>query len=397
MMCDGGRAAGESDGGHAADESDVVTNWSARPSQQNDAFLRSSFLKLVEQSARLPPEQRLIMYDACDESEVREALGMLRKRLDARRNTKPKKPDEQRFVMTPFDPKGFNFSKIRNDKERIVKLQLGAGRYDVLTNKFPLFAGHMLLVAKALVPQQMSSTHLRAIVELQRASSFCAYFNSWCASASVNHFHCHIIDEFPPVTSFPLVNGPSVMGVRCLQPQGFPGFCYVLPKSKAFPYADAIVRAMQADNQPHNLLLTPRFIYIFPKASTRPARSLMLYPETVGGPELIGSFTVYARDVYDALTLEHLEELCRINTAPLPSSVLQPLPFGANGIDDMAVTDAATTGRASHVAIAPSSTLHALPQLPPTPLGMPSLHMEDWPQDRPIARALSSNMANSFV
>ena len=38
-----------------------------------------------------------------------------------------------------------------------------------------------------------------------------------------------------------LVAGPLVMGVRCLQPQGFPGFCYVFPKSKTFPQVDAAV------------------------------------------------------------------------------------------------------------------------------------------------------------
>ena len=36
----------------------------------------------------------------------------------------------------------------------------------------------------------------------------------------------------------------------------------------------------------------------------RPARSFELYPETGGGPELIGAFTVYERDDYDARTLE---------------------------------------------------------------------------------------------
>ena len=32
------------------------------------------------------------------------------------------------------------------------------GTADLLTNKFPLFANHMLLVAKSLVPQQMTAT-----------------------------------------------------------------------------------------------------------------------------------------------------------------------------------------------------------------------------------------------
>ena len=104
--------------------------------------------------------------------------------------------------------------------------------YEVLTNKFPLFAGHMLLVSRELVPQQMRAVHLKAISELLAGcTGFSAYFNSWCASASVNHFHCHLIDEVPPVAALPLVRGPLVRGVRCLQPEGFPGFCYVFAKA----------------------------------------------------------------------------------------------------------------------------------------------------------------------
>ena len=105
---------------------EVVHNWSLRPSSFNDVFLRESFNGLLAESATLPPDQRLIMYDACDEHEVRAPLGVFRKRLDARRNTKPKKPDAQKLVCTPFDPNGFNFSKIKNPRERILKAPLHA-------------------------------------------------------------------------------------------------------------------------------------------------------------------------------------------------------------------------------------------------------------------------------
>ena len=62
-------------------------------------------------------------------------------------------------------------------------------------------------------------------------------------------------------------------------------------------------------------------------------------------------------------------------------------------IDDMVVTEAATTERASRATISSSLTANSLPQLPP----QWDMHVEVWPQDRPIARALSSGMANSFV
>jgi hypothetical protein len=251
-----------------------------------------------------------------------------------------------------------------------VKLDLSAGRYDVLTNKFPLFPKHMLLVANALVPQQMTGTHLSAITEMLAATTgFCAYFNSWCASASVNHFHCHLIDEFPPVTTFPLVAGPLVAGARCLVPKGFPGTCLVFPIAMK-AVVETLVREMQADNQPHNLLLTPRFVYVFPKPLVRPARSFDLYPETVGGPELIGSFTVYQQRDYDAMSEEVAHELCRLNTAPPPARLLpaeaeRPAPETAG----LALERGLSSDRL-----------------------MPS-HVNTLPQDRPIARALKRNIA----
>ena len=180
----------------------------------------------------------------------------------------------------------------------------------------------------------MTAGHLSAITELVGSSSFCAYFNSWCASASVNHFHCHLIDEMPPVTAFPLVAGPVVNGIRCLQPEGFPGFCYIYEHSQ-IEQVGVLISAMQEDNQPHNLLFTPRHVYVFPKPLARPERSFELYPETVGGPELIGSFTVYRQEDYAALSEAAVNELCRINTAPLPSKLLQR--GGGVGFDDAAV------------------------------------------------------------
>jgi len=374
----------------SAPETEVMTSWSQRPSAANDFLLRSRFNGVLKESQGLPAEERLIMYDACDQNEVRAPLGtVFRKRLDARRNTKPKKSDDQKLVCTPFNHNGFHFGKIKNDRERLLKLALQPGRYDVLTNKFPLYPKHMLMVADALVPQQMNSAHLAAITELLSASNFCAYFNSWCASASINHFHCHLIDECPPVTQYALVNGPVVAGGRCLQPQGFPGFCYVFPTS-ALARVALCVEAMQADNQPHNMLFTSRHIYVFPKPLSRPERSFELYPETVGGPELIGSFTVYTNEVYDRLTGEHADELCRINTSPLPSRLLQPGRAGSV-IDDIAVLETSTTERAetSFLSIPQAMSVELLPRLPPV---SHTVHAESWPQDRPIARALAPNL-----
>ena len=374
-----------------AEGATVISDWAHRPAAANDLMLRRSFLGVLAESQNSPPEEKLVMYDACDEEEVTESLGAVRKRLDARRNTKPKKAADQLFVCTPFNPSGFHFGKISNERERLVKLQLGSEqRYDILTNKFPLFPKHMLLVADALVPQQMTGTHLSAITELLSATTgFCAYFNSWCASASVNHFHCHLIDEHPPVTKLPLVPGPVIGGARCLQPQGFSGFCYVFPLAR-LTHVEAAIVAMQADNQPHNLLITPRHIYVWPKPHVRPSRSFDLYPETVGGPELLGSFTVYTTDVYESLSREDCEELARINTAPLPTRLLAAAPASMHltAVDDEAVHSSAECERATSRTPISSSRTMELPQLP----SLAGLHQGRMPQDRPIALALASNI-----
>ena len=282
--------------------------------------LRRSFRDAVIESSSLPPAERLIMYDACDSQEVSQSLGGsagYRKRLDARRGNKPKKADNQRDVCTPFDHAAFNFSKISNQREILAELP----EYNILTNRFPLFPGHCLLTAKALVPQQLSATHLSAIVRLVSHSGFSAYFNSWCAttsshtpvaplatrqsgrppgeppgliaapprppppallrcaSASVNHFHCHLIDELPPVAQQRLVSGPRVLGEPTLRPADCSGSCYVFGASQLGLVGRA-VSAMQVENQPHNLLFTPLHIYVWPKPLQRPARSFDLYPET---------------------------------------------------------------------------------------------------------------------
>ena len=74
----------------------VITSWARRHPAANDAYLRSAFQRVLDESKMVPPEERLIMYDACDEAEVKAPLGAhFRRRLDARRNTKPKKSDDQ--------------------------------------------------------------------------------------------------------------------------------------------------------------------------------------------------------------------------------------------------------------------------------------------------------------
>ena len=143
------------------------------------------------------------------------------------------------------------------------------------------------------------------------------------------------------MATLPLVPGATVLGRLRLRPDGFPGECHVFSIDDELDAVADVVRAMQADNQPHNLVLASGHVYVFPKPLVRPARSFELYPETVGGPELAGSFTVYREDDYEALSWAAADELFRLNTAPLPSRLLHrgspPLAATAARTDDTAV------------------------------------------------------------
>ena len=67
-----------------------------------------------------------------------------------------------------------------------------------------------------------------------------------------------------------------------------------------------------------------------------------MYPETVGGPELLGSFTVYTQHDFDRLTASDATELTAINTATLPPGLLAPADlFTADAISYAPATPAA--------------------------------------------------------
>ena len=112
-------------------------------------------------------------------------------------------------------------------------------------------------------------------------------------------------------------------------PKGFRGSCYVFDAVSQLATVNVTVRAMQEDNQPHNLLFTPPskgrppLIYICPKPHIRPKRTRDVYPYEVGSPELIGIFTLFTQSDFDSLSPEHADELVRINTARLPDKRFQ--------------------------------------------------------------------------
>ena len=120
----------------------------------------------------------------------------------------------------------------------------------------------------------------------------------------------------------------------------------------------------------------------------------------MGGPELIGSFTVYTQPDYEALDPNAAFALCRMNTAPLPSRVLS-FPRVLSHDDASVFTETSSPPATASPSIAPAHDANmsvglpfvrgrstdSLPRFP-----MPSsVHAQSWPQDRPIAKALAAS------
>jgi len=279
--------------------------------------LRLAYSAVLTRSLPLPEDQRLVMYDPHDATEIAKKVGPFTVRLDARRAGKPKAaPAPKVMVCTPFDPTKFNFTKIRNADERLLRTTLAGQPYDFLTNKFPLCTCHSLLVSQDLVAQEMAPKHLAAIQELLGGSTFYAYFNSWGAAASVNHFHMHVIDEKVPLFEASLFRSPmDIEGAASYRIVGHAASHYVLPWANV-DAAWNVIERMQKDNVPHNLAFSATHIYIFPRDDTLALteRSLDIYGEKPGGLEMCGIFTVYSQAAYDSLSEGQMCEVLAMNT-----------------------------------------------------------------------------------
>jgi len=283
------------------------------------AQLKQAYSIVLERSLTLPEDQRLVMYDPHDANEIAKKVGPYTVRLDARRAGKPKAAPAPRVVVCPpLDPTKFNFTKIKNADERMLRTTLAGVQYDFLTNKFPLCTCHSLLVSRELMPQQMAPQHLRAIHELLSGSSFFAYFNSWGAAASVNHFHMHVIDEKTPLFECSLERAPhDAAGAPCYLMPGHPASHSVL----AWRDVDAawrLIEGMQQANVPHNLAFSASHVYIFPRDDSSAEESLDIYGEKPGGLELCGIFTVYSQEAYDNLSEAQLCKVLSMNTCAYP-------------------------------------------------------------------------------
>ena len=287
-----------------------------------DHELRTRYQELLTASLALPPEARPIAYDP-DECEAIERVGPFVKRLEPRRVLKRKegtpddceivRPSAETVVQPEIDHDLFNFTKVRSE-ERLALLELADCPYHLVVNKYPAVRGHLLLAAEELRPQVLTLPDLYALREFLCRSSFLAFFNSWCAAATVNHFHFQLIDPPVPIEDFPLESAGQSRGRAVQRLRGHAAASLVFP-AEAVEALWQEVRSLLESNQPHNLFFTRAHTYLFPRNPDPQEKGKELYGgEEPGALEYGGIFITYDRPTFESLTLPRIEELFRRTT-----------------------------------------------------------------------------------
>lgn len=142
--------------------------------------------------------------------------------LNPERGTLRRKPQESFSLKMPFNPNGFNFTKIKKE-ELLFKFNLKNSPLSasVIINNSPIeFCNSLMVPAlKNCQPQVLTRESLKlalCMVALSGQKSFRMGFNSLGAAASVNHLHWHmyylksdLIVEEAPVTNGVLEDWPS--------------------------------------------------------------------------------------------------------------------------------------------------------------------------------------------
>ncbi|XP_063170223.1 GDP-D-glucose phosphorylase 1 [Candoia aspera] len=158
--------------------------------------------------------------------------------LNVRRGTERRRPQEVRSVQQKFDPRQFNFCKIRREEilfrmsGRPPPLASPSGAL-VVINVSPLEFGHILLIpdpARSL-PQILTPEALRFGLDallLSAHPGFRVGFNSLGAFASVNHLHLHgfYLNWELMVESAPCRPLLPEAGLHLLQEVPAPGFLF---------------------------------------------------------------------------------------------------------------------------------------------------------------------------
>ncbi|XP_036787953.1 GDP-D-glucose phosphorylase 1 isoform X1 [Manis pentadactyla] len=210
--------------------------------------------------------------------------------LNVERGVQRRRPQNIRSVKQAFDPKQFNFNKIRPGEvlfrlRREPDLPGALPQEDVLVmiNVSPLEWGHMLLVPEPSrgLPQRLLPSALRAGVEAVLLSSHPGFrigFNSLGGLASVNHLHLHgyYLSHRLPVEGAPSEALDPEGHLHLLQGLPAPGFLYYA--SRPGPDLEALIgRVCRATDYlsdheiAHNLFVTRGT----PPGKTSPSSALM--------------------------------------------------------------------------------------------------------------------------
>ncbi|XP_048737147.2 GDP-D-glucose phosphorylase 1-like [Ostrea edulis] len=256
--------------------------------------------------------------------------------LNVKRATERRKPQEITIVNQKFDPKQFNFTKIKSDevlfqleKEETKAICNGnttKSRNLVIINVSPLEYGHILIVpdSDAFFPQILTQFAIKTGLECMLLSShrgFKVGFNSLCAFASVNHLHLHayylehdLFVENCPVTH---LKGPlyELTVMPC------PGFAFQLHNTNTEDLSRDIYKVAQYLSEhevAHNMFLT--YGESFDSQSSVPTIRVYLWPRkkfigikeeaafNVAVVELGGHLPIKVEELYGGLTEDSINE-----------------------------------------------------------------------------------------
>ncbi|XP_061174399.1 GDP-D-glucose phosphorylase 1-like [Saccostrea echinata] len=271
--------------------------------------------------------------------------------LNVKRATERRKPQEITIVNQKFEPKQFNFTKIKSEevlfeleKEEANVLCNGETkkrRNLVIINVSPLEYGHILIVpdSDAFYPQILTQFAIKTGLECMLLSShrgFKVGFNSLCAFASVNHLHLHayylehdLYVENCPVTH---LKGPLYE----LNVMPCPGFAFQLHKSTTEDLSRDIYKVTQYLSEheiAHNMFLT--YGESFDSQSSVPTVRVYLWPRkkfigikeeaafNVAVVELGGHLPIKVEELYGGLTEDSINET--IETAKLEDKEYQSI------------------------------------------------------------------------
>ncbi|KAK3586856.1 hypothetical protein CHS0354_034894 [Potamilus streckersoni] len=298
---------------------------------------------------------------ALDEGHFRYKLDKLKTRiigtkgyvaqLNVKRAQERRKPAEITHVNQPFNPAGFNFTKIQPNEILFKIVKSGAKRSHnqangywqegdsskskvqdlMIINASPLEYGHVLIVpdVDAMKPQILTQHGLRLAIDvmlLSRHRGFRVGFNSLCAFASVNHQHIHAyyVETELMVEHCPVTHISGILHEINITPAK--GFAFQLHGSTIDQTVSVIINIIQYFQQneiAHNLFLTRGTVFGQPRDSTLRTIRFLLFPRkkfigikeeaafNVAVAELSGHLPIKIEEMFEDLDEEKIEQTIR--------------------------------------------------------------------------------------